>query len=110
MVQIINSKEEFDNILQETDWIIIADFFATWCWPCKVLWPVIEELSKENPDVKFVKIDVDEVTELAAEYQISSIPTVFIWYNHEIKEWFIVSYPKEFYEEKIANTKWEINK
>jgi thioredoxin 1 len=75
-----------------------------------MLWPVIEELAEEHKEIKFVKIDVDEVTELAAEYQISSIPTVFIWYNHEIKEWFLGANPKEFYEEKIANAKWEMNK
>ena len=68
MVQNITSKEEFDNILKETNLIIIADFFATWCGPCQMLKPVIEELSEEYKDVKFVKVDVDEVTELAAEF------------------------------------------
>ena len=109
MVQIINSKEEFDAILNETNWVIIADFFATWCWPCKVLGPVIEQLAEEHPDVKFVKIDVDEVTELAEEYGITSIPTVFIWYNHEIKEGFLWANQKEFYEEKIQNAQNELN-
>ena len=109
MVQAINSKEEFDKILEETNWIIIADFFATWCGPCKMLWPIIEELSEEHKEIKFIKIDVDEVPELAAEYQISSIPTVFLWYNHELKEGFLGAYPKDFYEEKIENTLWEIN-
>ncbi len=110
MVQNITSKEEFDNILKETNWIIIADFFATWCGPCQMLKPVIEELSEEYKDVKFVKVDVDEVTELAAEYWITSIPTVFIGYNHEIKEGFLWANPKEFYEEKIKNTEEEIKK
>jgi len=108
MVQMINSKEEFDKFMEETNWIFIADFFATWCGPCQILWPVIEELSKENKDVKFVKIDVDEVPELAAEYQISSIPTVFIGYNHDVREWFLGAHPKEFYEEKIKNAEWEL--
>ena len=110
MVQNITSKEEFDNILKETNWVIIADFFATWCWPCKVLWPIIEELSEEHPEVKFVKIDVDEVGELAEEYGITSIPTVFIGYHNEIKEGFLWANPKEFYEEKIQTALWEITK
>ena len=101
MIQAISSKEEFDNVLSETSWVIIADFYATWCWPCKVLWPVMEELSEEHPEVKFLKVDVDEVSELAEEYSISSIPTIFVWYNHEIQEGFIGAYPKDFYEEKI---------
>ncbi|MBR6907149.1 thioredoxin family protein [bacterium] len=50
---------------------------------------MIEELSEEHPEVKFVKIDVDEVGELAEEYGITSIPTVFIGYNNEIKEGFL---------------------
>ena len=108
MVQNINSKEEFDNILNETKWIIIADFFATWCGPCQMLKPVIEELSEEHKDIKFVKVDVDEVTELAAEYWITSIPTVFIVYNHDIKEGFLWANPKEFYEEKIKKYQEEM--
>ena len=79
MVQAISSKEEFDNLLKEKSWVIIADFYAT----------------------------VDEVWELAEEYWISSIPTVFIWYNHEIQEGFLGAYPKDFYEDKIEHVLWE---
>jgi thioredoxin 1 len=107
MVQAISSKEEFDNLLKEKSWVIIADFYATWCWPCKVLAPIMEELSEEHPEVTFVKVDVDEVWELAEEYWISSIPTVFIWYNHEIQEGFLGAYPKDFYEDKIEHALWE---
>ena len=75
-----------------------------------MLKPVIEELSEEYKDVKFVKVDVDEVTELAAEFWITSIPTVFIGYNHDIKEGFLWANPKEFYEEKIKIAEEEMKK
>jgi len=101
MVQAITSKEEFDTVLKETEGVIIADFYATWCGPCKVLGPVLEELSGEYPEVKFIKVDVDEVPDLAGEYGISSIPTVFIGKNHIIEEGFLGAYPKDFYEDKI---------
>lgn len=104
-VQHISSKAEFDALLANFNGVILADFFATWCGPCKVLWPVLDEIAAEsNPDqVKIVKIDVDEAGELAAEYGITSVPTVFIGVKGEIKEGFMGANPKEFYLEKIQH-------
>ena len=99
----ISSKAEFDQILSSFSGVIIADFFATWCGPCKMLSPIMEELAAEvNPEqVKILKIDIDEVGELAQEYAITSVPTVFVGINHEIKEGFLGANQKEFYQEKI---------
>ncbi|KYN19855.1 Thioredoxin-2, partial [Trachymyrmex cornetzi] len=59
--------------------LVVIDFFAVWCGPCKMIGPLIEELSKEMLDVVFLKVDVDECEDIAAEYEISSMPTfVFI--------------------------------
>ena len=106
----ISSKAEFDQILSSFSGVIIADFFATWCGPCKMLSPIIEELAAEvNPEqVKILKIDIDEVGELAQEYAITSVPTVFVGVNHEIKEGFLGANPKEFYQEKINQYLGEI--
>ena len=102
-VKHISSKAEFDQILSSFSGVIIADFFATWCGPCKMLSPIMEELAAEvNPEqVKILKIDIDEVGELAQEYAITSVPTVFVGVNHEIKEGFLGANQKEFYQEKI---------
>ena len=104
-VQYVNTKAEFDNILSTFDGVILADFFATWCGPCKMLAPVMEELSTQYDEsqVKILKVDVDQVPELAQEYGIVSIPTVFVGVNHQIAEGFLGAHPKEFYEEKIAD-------
>lgn len=103
-VQYVKSKAEFDQILASFDGVILADFFATWCGPCKMLSPILDELAQEvdATKVKILKIDIDEVGELAQEYEVMSVPTVFIGANHEFKEAFLGANQKEFYQEKIA--------
>lgn len=105
MAQHITSKLEFEQILKSFNGVLLVDFFATWCGPCKMLAPVMEELSTQYDEsqVKILKVDVDQVPELAQEYGIVSIPTVFVGVNHQIAEGFLGAHPKEFYEEKIAD-------
>ena len=79
MLKHINSVEEFDNEVKEG--LVLVDFFATWCGPCRMLSPVLEEVSEENQDLKVLKIDVDEVSALAARYGIQSIPTLMLFKN-----------------------------
>lgn len=102
--QHITSKLEFEQILKDFDGVLLVDFFATWCGPCKMLAPIMEELAGQydTSKVKILKVDVDQVPELAQEYGIVSIPTVFIGVNHQIAEGFLGAHPKEFYEEKIS--------
>jgi len=102
-MQYIHSKEEFEQALKDANGIILADFFATWCWPCKMIAPILEEISREHPEITVLKIDVDEVQDLAQEYEISSIPTIYIWKNHELTDWYVGAYPKDFYEQKIQS-------
>ena len=79
MLKHINSKEEFDALIKEG--LVLVDFFATWCGPCKMLSPVLEEVANENPDLTILKIDVDEVGVLAANYGIQAIPTLILFKN-----------------------------
>ena len=79
MLKHINNAAEFDAAIKEGT--VLVDFFATWCGPCKMLSPVLEEVSEENPNVSILKIDVDEVGELAARYGIQSIPTLMLFKN-----------------------------
>ena len=77
------NTEKFDELLKG-DKPVVCDFFATWCGPCKMLAPVMEEVSKEFEDkAVFVKVDVDENMELARRYGIMSIPLVVIFKNGE---------------------------
>ncbi len=79
--------------------LVIVDFFATWCGPCKMLQPVLEELK----DYEIIKVDVDQHETLAKEYAIMSVPTLLIFKNGEIKKKLIGFRPKEALLEEINN-------
>src|SRR5574344_1327098 len=74
MLKHVESTKEFDELVQGDK--VLVDFFATWCGPCQMLTPVIEQLSEENPDLLILKVDVDKASELSSRYSISSIPTL----------------------------------
>lgn len=73
----------------------LIDFYATWCGPCKMLSPVIDEIEQENQDLKVTRIDVDQNPELAAQYSVMSVPTVFIKKDDKIVNSFNGYQPKE---------------
>lgn len=70
--------EEYNNEVLKSDKLVLIDFFATWCGPCKMLAPVIEQIANENEDVMVVKVDVDKNPELAVLYKVASIPTLVL--------------------------------
>ena len=76
MAEIILTKENFENEVLKSDKPVLVDFWATWCGPCKMLAPIIEEIANENDSIKVGKVNVDEEQELAVKYGIMSIPTV----------------------------------
>ena len=80
MLKHINNRDEFNATIKEG--VVLVDFFATWCGPCKMLSPVLEELSNES-DVLIVKVDVDEAGPLAAQYGIQAVPTLMLFKNGE---------------------------
>ena len=65
---------------------VLVDFWATWCGPCRMMAPVIEELDAEHPEYKFGKVNVDEQPELAGEYRIMSIPTLIVMKDGKVVE------------------------
>lgn len=75
------NQQDFRKEVLEAEGKILVDFFATWCGPCKLLSPVIEELAEECPQYKVCKVDVDEAAELAAQYQILSVPTMVVFHG-----------------------------
>ena len=81
-MSVINgSKDNFEKEVLKSEKKVLVDFNATWCGPCKMLAPVIEEISDEVKDVKFVSVDVDDEEELAEEYGVSTIPCLVLFDN-----------------------------
>ena len=81
---------------------VLVDFWATWCGPCRMLAPVIEEIANEYAGkVKVGKVNVDDERELALEYGVSSIPTVMVFQNGEVKETSVGYRPKEEIEQLL---------
>ncbi|XP_030749055.1 thioredoxin-2 [Sitophilus oryzae] len=80
MVTYIKDKNDLQQKLTDAgDQLVVIDFFATWCGPCRIISPKLEELATEYTNVHILKVDVDECEDLAMEYNISSMPTfVFI--------------------------------
>lgn len=72
------NKSNFQREVLESDRIVLLDFWASWCGPCKSLSPVIDEIAKEHPEIKVCKINIDEEQELAEQFNIMSIPTLLI--------------------------------
>ena len=82
MAIIHGSDEKFKDLIKKD--IVVVDFFATWCGPCKMLSPVIEELSSRFSDVTFVKMDVDQCPSISKEYGTMSVPTLIKFKNGEV--------------------------
>lgn len=99
MVKKIN-EAGFENEAKKG--LSLVDFNATWCGPCKMLSPVLEQLSEETPAMNFYAVDVDECVSLAMEYGISSIPALLILRDGVRQEMLIGFRPKASLQESIA--------
>lgn len=78
-IQKVNSKQKFDEIIQNSKVPVFVKFTASWCGPCKMMIPVIEKLASELTNVKFLEIDVDDSDGLSETYFVSSVPTMMIF-------------------------------
>jgi thioredoxin 1 len=83
MVVAVN-KDNFKQEVIEEKGVVLVDFYADWCGPCRMTAPIIDELSQQLTGIKFVKVNVDENPDLASQYQIFSIPTFLIFKNGEV--------------------------
>lgn len=86
MVYVVKDSTDFNNKLESAgDLLVVVDFFATWCGPCKAIAPKLEEFQNKYADkIVVVKVDVDECEDLAAQYNISSMPTFLFIKNKQV--------------------------
>ncbi|MBQ8913645.1 MAG: thioredoxin [Lachnospiraceae bacterium] len=102
MVKVIN-QDEFDEV-RNSD-LAVVDFSAVWCGPCKMVAPVLEEVSEELTDVEFFNIDVDKNMDIAQEYKITNIPAILVLKKGEIVNSQIGFAPKDKLIEVINSSK-----
>ena len=102
MAELTITQQNFEQEVLLAKEPVLVDFWATWCGPCRMLAPVIEEIANEYArKVKVGKVNVDDERELALEYGVSSIPTVMVFQNGEVKETSVGYRPKEEIEQLL---------
>ena len=89
------NKNNFQNEIMDSEKTVLLDFWASWCAPCRMVVPIIEEIAGERPDIRVGKINVDEQPELASEFGIMSIPTLVVMKNGKIVQQVSGARPKE---------------
>lgn len=103
-MDIIKNSAEYDAVLKDNTNVFV-DFYADWCGPCKMLGPVVEQVASENPEVKFVKVNIDDNPDIAQRYGIMSIPTLIAFKNGEIAGNGLGFMPKESVQEIVNKLK-----
>ena len=88
------TKENFQKEVMDSAQPVLLDFWASWCGPCLMVSPVVDEIAEENTDVKVGKVNVDEQRELAAQFNVMSIPTLVVTKNGKIVNQMVGARPK----------------
>ncbi|MBR4122804.1 MAG: thioredoxin [Clostridia bacterium] len=87
------TNENFEQV-KNSEKTVLLDFYADWCGPCRMVSPIVEEIAEENPQYFIGKINVDEEPQLAAEFEVASIPTLVVIKNGEIVNQSVGAKPK----------------
>ncbi len=94
MAVIVINKDNFQKEVIESEKTVLLDFWASWCGPCRMLSPIVDEIAEENPDIKVGKVNVDEEQELATQFNVMSIPSLFVMKNGKVSNQSVGVIPK----------------
>ncbi len=95
------TKDNFQTEVLKTKGTVLIDFWASWCGPCRMLSPIVDQVAEEHPDVKVGKINVDEEPELASQFDVMSIPMLVVFKDGQKVNESVGLIPKEKVEELI---------
>ena len=95
------SDSNFHAEVIEAEGPVLVDFWAPWCGPCRVVAPVLEEIAAERPDLRIVKLNIDENQQTAASFQVLSIPTLILFKGGQPVKTVIGAYPKKRLEQEL---------
>jgi thioredoxin 1 len=95
------NDNNFQAEVIESEQPVLVDFWAPWCGPCRIVAPVLEEIASERPDLRVVKLNVDENQQTAASFQVLSIPTLILFKGGEAVKTVIGAYPKKKLEQEL---------
>ena len=101
MAAIAVNSDNFQKVVLESDKPVLVDFWASWCGPCKMLSPVVEELAAAHPEIAVAKVNVDENPELAMVYRISAIPALILFRDGKVAKQSVGYQPREAREELL---------
>jgi thioredoxin 1 len=102
MVSQIASADEFNKAIQSSK-LVVVDFFATWCGPCKMIAPLLDRFAGEYTDAEFYKVDVDELGAVAQEQEVSAMPTIIFYKNGAVVDKIIGANPNLLKQKIAAN-------
>lgn len=94
MSAIVINKDNFENEVLKSEKTVLLDFWASWCGPCRMVSPIVDEIAIEHPEYKVGKVNVDEQPELAAAFEVMSIPSLFVMKDGKIVESSVGAKPK----------------
>ena len=91
----------FDQDVLNSETPVLVDFWAPWCGPCRMVAPVLEEIASERPDLRIVKLNIDENQQTAANFQVLSIPTMILFKGGQPVKTVVGAYPKKKLEQEL---------
>lgn len=104
MAAVVITEANFEEEVLKSDKTVLVDFWASWCGPCKMLSPIVDEIAEENSSIKVGKVNVDEEGDLAGKYNIMSIPTLLIFKDGKLVNQSVGVVPKQAILDMVSKT------